>query len=237
MKKLIIATLTVFLFSTSYAQQTGGLLEQPHISVNGTHEMEVMPDEIYVSITIHERVKGKEKITVQEQEKKLKEGFAKAGINLDELSLSSANSNYVKVKWSKKDVLARKSYSLKLATAEQVGQVFKVLDEVDIQSGYIERVDHSDMINLRKQARIEAIKAAQDKANYLLNAIGQRPGKAIQVSEEIPNTITRIPSVAGQANTMQYSAYSYDKSYEKTEIGFKKITIKMSVFVVFLIEG
>ena len=41
----------------------------------------------------------------------------------------------------------------------------------EIKDAYLSRVDHSQMDSLRREVRMEAVRAAKDKATYLLAAI------------------------------------------------------------------
>ena len=154
------------------------------IDVTGTAEMEVIPDEIYVAISIKERNEGREPLTVDEQEQQLKEALVRLGIGLDKLSLSGANSDYIYIKWKKKRAISRTDYRLKLSTADEVVEVFEALDELKIKSGRIVKVSHSKIKDYEKDIRIQAIKDAKARADYLLNAIGQSRGKALEVYED-----------------------------------------------------
>jgi uncharacterized protein YggE len=40
----------------------------PYIEVTGSAEMEIVPDEIYIQVTLQERYNGKEKITMEKQD-------------------------------------------------------------------------------------------------------------------------------------------------------------------------
>ena len=77
---LLTATVTVFGQTT-----TENETEKPYIEVTGTAEKEIIPDEIYITITIKERHKGKEKITIEKQEIDLKEALKSIGVSLDNL--------------------------------------------------------------------------------------------------------------------------------------------------------
>ena len=67
MKKQLILSLLFFLSIAVYSQEHS----PPHIDVTGTAEMEVVPDEIYIAISIHERTEGREVLTVEQQESNL----------------------------------------------------------------------------------------------------------------------------------------------------------------------
>ena len=71
--KIILITVLVLLTSLFYGQNHLSIPpEKPFIEVVGTAKMEIIPDEIYISITISERDEGREKITILIQENRLK---------------------------------------------------------------------------------------------------------------------------------------------------------------------
>lgn len=72
-------------------------------------EKEVIPDEIFIRIVIVEKYVDKVKISIEEQEEKLKNAVKSLDIDLSNLYLSDVNADYVTVRWKKKDVLTKKS--------------------------------------------------------------------------------------------------------------------------------
>ena len=183
-KQQLLLLLCLLLTLPTFAQTTINVAEErPYIEVTGTAEREVIPDEIYVEIVILEKYVNKVKVTIEEQETKLKAALQAVGIDLEDLAVSNTNANYVKVRWQKKDVVTKKSYNLKVADANTLGNVFEQLDKLEITNAYIERVDYSKMDSLRKEVKILAIKDAKDKANYLLNAIDERIGEPLIIRE------------------------------------------------------
>lgn len=212
--------------------------EQPYIEVTGTAEKEVIPDEIYIGIIIREKYVNKVKVTIEEQEEKLKNAVKLLGIDLTNLYLSDANADYVKVRWQKKDVLTKKDYTLKVSNATTVGQVFQELEKLEITDAFISRVSHSKLDSLRKEVKIMAIKAAKDKADYLLTAIGEQTGKPLIVTES-PQTIyreeiQRMPS----RNVNSISTGGVPGSYgdKENEIQFQKIKLTSSIYIKFSIK-
>lgn len=213
--------------------------EQPYIEVTGTAEKEVIPDEIYIGINIREKYANKVKVTIEEQEEKLKAAVKSLGIELSNLYLSDVNADFVKVSWQKKDVLTKKEYTLKVSNATLVGQVFLELEKLEITDAFISKVNHSKIDSLRKEVKIMAIKAAKNKADYLLTAIGEQTGKPLIVDESM-QTITRgeyqrmatrnINSVAAT------TAGVYQEEELKREIQFQKIKLNSSIYVKFSIK-
>jgi len=213
--------------------------EQPYIEVTGTAEQEVTPDEIYIGIVIREKYVGKAKVTIEEQEEKLKAVVKSLGIDLTNLYLSDANADYVKIRWQKKDVLTKKDYILKVSNATTVGKVFQELEKLEITDALISKVSHSKIDSLKKEVRIMAIKAAKNKADYLLTAIGEQTGKPLIITEN-PQTIYRSEyqylatrNVSSVASTFVGGYQSKDKD---NEIEFQKIKLTTSIYVKFLIK-
>ncbi|MDD2983649.1 MAG: SIMPL domain-containing protein [Crocinitomicaceae bacterium] len=216
--------------------------ERPFIEVVGYAEKEIIPDEIFIAIVIRERWYYKVKVTIEEQEEKLIGSLKTLGIEIDNLSLSDANADYVKVRWKVKDLMAKKDYTLKVATATQVGQVFQELERIEITDASIAKVSHSKIDSLRKEVKIMAIKNAKDKADYLLTAIGEQTGKALIVTENsLGQSITRedisklpIRQAAGIAGTV----YSNNSSFveKEKEVQFQKIKLASGIYVKFAIQ-
>lgn len=227
MKKLFF-TLTLLAAITSFAQSYEPKPEVPYIEVNGTAEKEVVPDIIYVSIALTDKVVNKDTYTISAQEEKLKKALQGLGIDLKNLTLADASSDVIMHKRREKGVAQRQEYLLKLSTASEVTRVFEMLHDNDIKEATISKVDHSKMDELRKEVRINAIKAAKDKAIYLLEAIGQQPGKPLIVREEM--------GMPYRGN--MYSNVSFDAAAigGQEETDFRKIKIQFSYYVKYEIK-
>jgi len=229
----VLATFAIPAFSQIPAEP------QPYIEVTGIAEKEVLPDEIYIAITLKEKYVNKVKVTIQEQENKLKESLQKIGIGPDQLYLSDADASYVRVTWRNKDVLTQKDYTLKVSDAPTVGKVFQALDDLDIKDANLTRISHSKMDSLRKEVRIMAIKAARDKAEYLLEAIGARLGKPLIINEfsggmygEMESNVRNSQPVT----TEYYLGGIVAKDRPEGEIQFQKIRIQAAVSTRFSIQ-
>lgn len=236
-KTILIVTTVVFATKTFGQTPIDQKEEKPYIEVTGTAEKEVIPDEIYINIVIRERYSGRDKITIDTQEENLKTALKSVGVDISNLSLSDANADYVTVKWFSKDVLTKKSFTLKVANATTVGEVFQQLDKLEINDGYISKVNHSKIDSLKKEVRIMAINAAKDKADYLLSAIGEQTGKPLVVQErENANIQSQELNVRGSRS--EATAYYVDGSKMKSDdvVQFRKIKIQSALYVKFQIK-
>lgn len=228
----------LFIATNLFAQTTEGD-EKPYIEVTGTAEQEIVPDEIYINITIKERYTNREKITIESQEEKLKASLKEIGINLSNLYLSDANADFVRVKLLAKDVLTKKDYTLKVSTAATVGLVFQQLEKLEINDAYVAKVNHTKMDSLRKEVKIMAIKAAKNKADYLLAAIGEQTGKALVVEDrENRNNATNsyVNTRGARASATAYYIDGVRVSNKEEELQFKMIKIEAQIYVKFAIK-
>ena len=230
----ITALFTAFTFLT----QAQGIQEsQPYIEVTGTAEREIIPDEIYISVSLEERQEGKTKITIEDLEKTLKEKLVAKGVDLDHLYLADAQSNYIRVRWTKKDVMAKVHYILMVPNAEKLRASFDAFYEMEIKGARVSRVNHSQIQDLQKEIRVEAIKEAKEKADYLLGAIGEKTGKALIV-QEVSSPLLRSTSnmkIRGARAEVEYK-YIEGVQVQDHVIDFKKIHLEAQVYVKFGIQ-
>lgn len=235
---LLVSFMILLSVNISGQTATGDQSGQPYIEVTGTAEKEVIPDEIFIGITIQEKYDNRVKITIEEQEEKLKLLIQSLRIDFTNLSVSDADADFVRVSWQKKDVLTKKNYSLKVPDATTVSKVFQGLNELEIADARIDKVRYSKIDSLRKETRILAIKAAKDKADYMLAAIGEETGKALVVKEEATLQSSNNINVRGQRSTG--SVFYVDgvkaDTYEENELQFEKIKVQISIYVKFGIQ-
>lgn len=237
--KTLFISIIIFCAHSIMAQTAVTKEEQtPYIEVMGSSEKEIVPDEIYVEIVLRERFDNKLKITIEEQEKSLMKALLSIGIGLDRLTLSDANANVVKINWKKNDLINKKEYTLKLSTAQEVGAVYIELDKIEITQAHIIRVTHSKLDSLKKELRIEAIKNAKEKADYLLKAIGEQTGSPLIVKEVEKSSINSINNISGRGAR---GGMDMDKVYLfepelKGVIQFQKINLHSSIYVKFGIK-
>jgi len=202
----------------------------PQIEVEGFAEKEVTPDEIYLLITIEERVSGKDKVNVQEQEVKMKDGLKKAGISLEHLWISDASAIFQKSRWHPSEVVSTIQYQLKLSTAQELKTAFEVLDKIGITNAFVQRVHHSKMEEIKKELRIEAIKVAKEKAVYLLEALDCNVGKPLSVRENYSHYPVYKLQRTMEASATAMSGEDFDP------LDFRKIKLSSSMQVVFGID-
>ncbi|WP_299577683.1 SIMPL domain-containing protein [uncultured Sunxiuqinia sp.] len=228
----LILILLVFSLSGFAQTELNPLVSTPYIEVTGEGEMEVVPDEIFLQFTLKERYEGKTKINIEDLEKKLKQHLKVNKFDLSKLSLANADADFVTIKRKNKDMLASKNYLLEVGSTSELANVWEILDEIDAQNAHIQRVDHSQMDDFKKEVKIKAIKDAREKASYLLEAVDQKLGKVLFIQERA-NFIQPYAKnilIRGTASMMNESSIE-----SEPEISFEKMKLSYKVFTRFAI--
>lgn len=230
-----LSLIACFLFGLQVAAQQ--LPEpKPFIEVTGNSETEIVPDIIELAITLQEYTEGKNKMEISRQEEELKKNLKDLGIDLKNLTLLTAYADYQRIRMMKKDVVNSKKYLLKVSSADMVGKVYERLDKMNVHDARLTKLDHSQILELQKQNRIKAIKAAREKAEYLLNAIGHKPGAALQVNEG-ENWVEGSEQGPRPLYKNAIQAYGNDGMLNEDEsISIRKIKIRSGVMVRFEIK-
>jgi uncharacterized protein YggE len=233
MKKLILVSLLGLLAHGTSAQMKS-FLDVPYVEVFGSADTLVTPNEIYISIVIAE-ADVKNRISLEEQERKMVAGLKSLGINTEkELSTSDMQSNFRYYVLKQKDVMKTKSYTLKVGDAVLATRVFMKLEELGIANANLERVGHSEMLKLKNSCRTNAVKNAHAKALALTSPIGAAVGAPLHIAD-FSNDGDGATQPASQIRVRGMSTLNEVKE-ELPQIDFEKIRISMNVNVKFMLK-
>ena len=142
MKRVFFAVaIAAMMILSSVAALAQNVPITPTVSVNGSAQIKVTPDVIYLSIKLDESdTKGK--VTLEEQRRSMFAALKKAGVDAEkQLSVVDMNSSF----YRRRGALAVTQYELKVATAEQVGKVFEALEKAGIPNVNVTRTAYSKM--------------------------------------------------------------------------------------------
>lgn len=238
MKKSILILTMITSSLLAVAQQPLPHEEKPNIEVTGSAEKEIVPDEIYVSIVLREKNKNNDKAKIEVQEDNLLKKLKENGFDIKNLSLSGADGDLQYQVFRKDRVITEKRLQMKVQNAGEVNKLFQILDELEIEDARIFKTSHSEIEKFRKETKIEAMKAAKDKADYLLTAIGEQTGKPLAIREQV---YTTYPSniYGSNAALQEVVVTGYARGQAKgleNEIAFTKIKIRYEIFARFGIK-
>jgi uncharacterized protein len=238
MKRFLILAMTVLVATIGRTQNVVNPFPKT-ITVTGSAEMEIVPDEIYVMVDLKEyEKKGQGKVSID----KIRQDFLTAvrSLGLPDSAVSVAaydgyNGNPWLRKKNKKDELyASLTYQVKLKSAAQVDQLVDKLDDNATSNFYIARTSHSRLNEFRKQLKIQAVRAAKEKAGYLAEAINEQVGVAVTINE--PNEYFQPYYGLASNRMMKAEAVQMDQSAGQPQADFKKMKLKYDVTVVFALR-
>jgi hypothetical protein len=187
MKNLLLA-LSIAASSMLFAQTTTpSPIAERTINVTGTAELEIVPDEIYVSVTLREFTKEKKKYTIEELEKAFLNFIeTTTATPRTDVKMDNTDATVIALKRKQKDAVIDKTYEVKFKNNMQVVLLFSATDSLNISFVRIDRYSHSRIEEYKKEVRIAAVTNGKEKATYMLAALGQKPGRVLTVAEKRP---------------------------------------------------
>ena len=190
-----------------------------YIEVTGSSETEIIPDEIHFMITIKEywqeefEKKSKPedyqtKVTVNEMEHNLMSALKQAGIAPSDIQTKEVGDYW---RERGKDFLISKTFDIKLQNPDQINRIIQTVNTKGIQSMNIGELKNKDLQEYRKQGKIEALKAARQKADYLVAAMGQKLGNVLRIVEPEERSFSYFQPQSAMSNV---AIPSYDSNPE-----------------------
>lgn len=209
------------------------------IEVSGSAETLVTPDTFIFKVTVAERIEKKEKLTIEQQETQLRAELTKIGIDpAKDLSVFDISSNYIPRKRIR-DTLGTKDYRLKVRDVNKIAPLIALVDTLNISKLDLLDTEHSEITRLRRETKMEAIRAAKEKADYLLGAIGQRAGKPVLI-QEVPDegVVGNLPVNGRRVTSNIFVADGQDTSGGTRDepLSFSQIRLRYVINAKFEIE-
>ena len=243
MNKLIktLAISALFFTKTFVSDAQQVIMEKPlvkKIEVNGSAEQEVLPDEIFVNITLREYFRDKDnknKVDIMALEKQLQKAVDEAGITKENFTIGSMNG--YREWWGRKKpttFLESKSYILKVPNLYKIDGIIARLDDKGVASTNIERYEFSKIEQLRKDIKIKALQAAKAKAQYLLEGIGEQLGEAFEITEIDTGYQNPQPMYANMM--VRAVAQTSSDAMPESTIDVQKIKVRYEIKAVFKIK-
>jgi len=225
MKHLLILTFILVSAMTNAQSGEKNFIDQNYIEVTGTAEVNIVPNEIQITISVSEK-DFKMKQSLAEYEKDIISRLKEIGIPVEkEFSVMDINSRLKSSLFKRTEVYSAKQYVLIVHNAETANKVFEVLDKIGIANMVITKFDHSEIEKYRHEIKIKAIKAAKAKASELAEAINQSIGRALYIVE--------LNNSPWQPNPNSNTFMKEGSSDDNSGIDFQKIKLKSSYTVRF----
>ena len=234
MKKSFLIFVMFFVWNLFSAQKN--FLDQPYIEVGATVDTLVVPDRIYVSITLNE-ADSKNKKSVEEQEKQLETILKQLNTDKD-LSVLDYSSNFKKYFLRGQNILKTKRYSLLVKDAYTLANVLISLEEAGISNTGVEKVEYSKSKELLLELKSEAVKKSRITADKLVKPLNQKVGKALHISD------TNYGGERYEEFALMADISPESKSYKKEgasedflrKLDFQKIKFSTTVYVKYQLD-
>jgi uncharacterized protein len=229
MRNLLIGLLA--LISTTINAQYGdkNFIDQNYIEVIGKSEMEVTPDLIYLKVLLNEK-DTKNKISVTELEAKMFEQLKEIGIDISkDLLIKDISSNFKYYLLTHNEILLSKEYQILVHDGKTASQVFLGLEKIGISNVSVDRLENSNIVQFRKEVKINAIKAAKEKAESLTSALNQDIGRALYIQELENNLNDNRNSNSIMIRGVSSGFYGSNAPSPALNFDFEKIKIEYSI--------
>ena len=222
--RLLLLAMLLPLAGLSQARADGRYIE-----VTGTSEIEIVPDRIHYIIEsreyFEEEFDGKSKpeeyrtkVSLNRIEQGLREVLHDAGISPDAVRTQEIGDYWRK---QGQDFLVAKTFDITLLDFKQIDEILKRMDTRGIHTMRIGELENRDMLSYHQKGKIAALKAAQRKAAYLVEALGKKLGPVIRIVEDEAGG--SLPF--SQSNVLSSNVVSFDS--------FRTIKKKYSMLVRF----
>ena len=152
------------------------------------------------------------------------EGFSEEDLTVE--NIFGYNWNWKKQR--SEEFLATKSFRLKAGDVKSLNDLFERLDERGINGVNISNYTHSRLKQYEQELKLQALKNAKNKAEFLLQGIEEELGPVIEVHEIEPG---HAQPVLYRAQAMEADASGYQSNLE-----FKTIKLKARIRAVFQIK-
>ncbi len=207
--KVLLLAISLLAVLSSRAQTN-----ERYIEVTGTSEIEIVPDKIHYLIEIREYFEeefdGKSKpeeyhtkVPLSEIERGLREALANADIPQNAIRTQEIGDYW---RQQGQDFLVSKKFDITLTDFNQINEIVKRIDTKGVYTMRIGELENKDILVYHQKGKIEALKAAQKKATYLVEALGKKLGDVIRIVEK--DSGNAFPFA--QSNVLSSDATSFD---------------------------
>jgi len=230
---------------TQPASQPGCFPFPKTISVNGSAEMEVIPDEIYVQVDLREyKKKNENKIELETIKDHFLASCKAVGIADSNISVASYDGYNMANIWRRRkkdpELLSSIAYQVKFNNAKLIDDLVNRLDDEATNNFRIVKTSHSKVTEYRKQLKISAVKAAKEKATYLSESVNEQLGQAITIVEPEEYINSDVQAGLYKSNVPAYENVSLKEAraygINDNGVDYRKIKLRFEVKVLYALK-
>lgn len=229
--------LFIWFFLTAVA--AWGQTDKRYIEVIGSAETDIDPNIIVLSVQLREYDENKEKVTLDKIEVDFNMALTKSKILKENVRLADLSSNAFRPRKRDRESYSRKTFEITFSKSEDVLIFLDNLSDVKTESVNVTKLSHTEIQKFRLDTKVIALKAAEMKAEVLLNSVGSKKGKPILIEEKPELQEWSNRNLGG--NAMYYSNMTtYDSiginSQGTNDIPLKKIHLRFEIMARFEID-
>lgn len=229
------ALLLLTLISLQAFSQEKNFIDLPYLETSAKCDTLITPDRLFLKIVLSEK-DTKVNFSFEELEMTMIENLKNSGINTQtQLLLKDVASNYKKTLSNQLHLPKTKQYTLIVYDAKIAGTVIAELEEIGISDITLEKTAYSKMDDLFLTLKQKAVIKAKKQANYIANALEQKIGNAIFISDLKTVVDNKNAKELEEKTGIDY-ANSYDQNCPPIDIAFEKIRIESQIFIKFEID-
>lgn len=216
------------------------------ISVTGSAEMDVIPDEIYVQVDLREyKKKGEEKTELDKIKTEFLASCKAVGIADSNIAVASYDGYNMANIWRRRkkdpELLSSIAYQIKFTNTRLIDDLVNRLDDEATNNFSIIKTSHSKIIEYRKQLKIMAVKAAKEKALYLSESVNEQLGQAITIAEPEEYTNSDVQAGRYKSNVGLYEKVTVKGAMDPYGINdygidYRKIKLRFEVKVLYALK-
>lgn len=243
MRKMIISVATIAIVTITNAQpvQPGCYPFPKTISVTGSAEMDITPDEIYVQINLREyKKKGENKTELDKIKADFLANCKLIDIPDSNISVASYDGNDLSFIWRRRkkdpDLFLAIVYQIKFSNTKKIDELVDKLDDEATSNFSITHTSHSKITEYRKKLKIMAVKAAREKAAYLCESVNEQLGQAITIEEPEESANSDAHSENFKTNNVFQKERLDGNDKDINSIGYRKIKLRFEVKVLYALK-
>ncbi len=168
------------------------------ITVQGYAQKSVVPNQIYMTVTLQEYQDGSRKVSMDQLERQLMEATAMIGIEEREIILDNVNGYGAYGQYGNQEFLLSKTYIVRLKNAEQLNRFAEKLGDLFVTNANVSSLSHSNMDEYLDELRVEALENAREQAQDLAKASGKELGGLIAIQQ--PTSYDNSYGIGGYTN-------------------------------------
>ncbi len=220
-KTVLLLSLFIFMGLTAFSQNK--------ITVNGRAEKAIVPDQIYLTLTLQDQVEMGSIRSLEQQEATLIQLADNIGIAIQDMGLENISGYYDQ--YNAKMFLASKVYIIKVNGIDQLTKLIDQMNQLSATNVNISSYSHSKideyMVDLRKAAIADARKDAEEIAAE----VGKKVGEVLEIEDLSSSAYSANPKMIRPYNT----SYATTPS-SSDQLDIKNIVLSYTVKMAFVLE-